>query len=418
MCILQTGEIVLPRKVIDKEMIDFLEKKKGYNKKTGEFVYQRLMKGLELQMSNEEERRKHILENMIYSAELTPKNIFIYKKIFCGNKYNLNIYQGDTLKMDIMKVWEINSFDIILGNPPYNKGGIRSYTGTQLGDKNETIWTKFVKKSFEWLKPDGFLVFINPLSWLRKSHSLHDEMLDKHIVWLKLWDGSKSLSAINAAIPISLYIIKNIHNSQNQKTEIISEMKSTKLISTSFEYLNKKYSIPFAFHSIFNKLIQFIEKHNCAMEYKTKVIKSFGTKTKIPTKYNLEDMWAIDTYTLKEGILVKKATEQHPDANKRKLIIANKRGFKGAFIDEGKLGLTGSDKTYIVGDNLELIQKMLKFKISDIISHFTKYRQDFLDKEVFNFIPDIRKLGIQDITENKFYKLIGLTRLEINQMKR
>ena len=37
LCILQTGEIVLPRKVIDKEMIEFLEKKKGYNKKTGEF---------------------------------------------------------------------------------------------------------------------------------------------------------------------------------------------------------------------------------------------------------------------------------------------------------------------------------------------------------------------------------------------
>ena len=37
MCILQTGEIVLPRKVVDKEMIDFLEKNYNYNNKTGEF---------------------------------------------------------------------------------------------------------------------------------------------------------------------------------------------------------------------------------------------------------------------------------------------------------------------------------------------------------------------------------------------
>ena len=99
--------------------------------------------------------------------------------------------------------------------------------------------------------------------------------------------------------------------------------------------------------------------------------------------------------------------------DKRKLIIANKSSFAGTFIDEGKLGLTGSDKTYIVGDNLELIQKMLKFKISDIISHFTKYRQDFLEKEVYTYLPDIRKLGINNIEENKFYKLVGFTENEI-----
>jgi hypothetical protein len=111
--------------------------------------------------------------------------------------------------------------------------------------------------------------------------------------------------------------------------------------------------------------------------------------------------------------MVKKASEEHPDMNKRKLIISNKASFTGAFIDEGTLGLTGSDKTYIVGEKLELILKMLTFKISNIISHFTKYRQDFLEKEVYTYLPDIRKLGINDIEENKFYKLVGFTEDEI-----
>ena len=128
-------------------------------------------------------------------------------------------------------------------------------------------------------------------------------------------------------------------------------------------------------------------------------------------------MWAIDTYTLNEGILVKKATEQHPDANKRKLIIANKRGFNGAFIDEGNLSLTGCNKYYIIGDNLEVIKKILGFNINVVISDFLKYSQSFLDKEAFKYLPDIRKLGIADITEDEFYKLIGLTRQEINQIK-
>jgi hypothetical protein len=124
-------------------------------------------------------------------------------------------------------------------------------------------------------------------------------------------------------------------------------------------------------------------------------------------------MLAIDTYTIKEGLMIKKACEKHPDMNKRKLIIANKSSFIGAFIDDGNLGLTGSDKTYILGDNLEIILKMLKFKICDIISQFTKYRQDFLEKEVYTYLPDIRKLGLTDINENIFYKLIGLTHDEI-----
>jgi hypothetical protein len=255
------------------------------------------------------------------------------KSINTNNQYKLNLNQGDTLELNVVSVWGVNTFDVILGNPPYNKGGIRSHTGKQLGEKNETIWTKFIEKSFgEWLRPDGFLVFINPLSWLKKSHSLHNEMLEKHIVWLKLWDNSQSKALINADIPISLYILQNTLNATKKETNITSILKRRSLTTTSTEYLNPKYSIPLAFHSIFNKLIQFIEKYNCNLEYKTKTIKSSRTKAKIPTEYTIEDMWAVDTYIIKEGLKVKKAIEQHPDANKRKLIISDKASFTGAFI--------------------------------------------------------------------------------------
>ena len=56
---------------------------------------------------------------------------------------------------------------------------------------------------------------------------------------------------------------------------------------------------------------------------------------------------------------------------------------------------------------------MFNYKIINIISQYTKYRQDFLDSEVFNYIPDIRKLNIDNISEDKFYKLLGLTDDEI-----
>ena len=383
-------------------------------------VYLRLMEGLKTEMPNDEERKKHIIENMLYMSELNKKNVFISRQIFdINNDYNLHLYEGDTLQMDLVNEWGLdsNSFAVVLGNPPYNKGGIRSHTGKQLGEENETIWTKFIEKSFQWwLKPDGFLAFINPLSWLKKSHSLHNEMLEKHIVWLKLWDNIKSLATINGKIPISLFLLQNTPNSSYKKTHIISEIQSKKLATTSTEYLNPKYSIPLAFHSIFEKLLQFIEKNKCSLEYKTKTIKSSGTKSSIPANYTLEEMWAVDTYTIKEGLMVKKTTEQHPDANKRKLIISNKTSFMGAFIDEGKLGLTGREKFYILGENLELILKMLKFDIANMLGDYTKYRMSFLEKDVCTYIPDLRKLGIHDIAEDEFYNLVGLTTEEINQI--
>jgi len=431
----QFGEVFTPMNIIN-EMLDELDKhhlqmhdrsifeEKDYKwfdpaNGMGNFpiaIYMRLMDGLKDQIENESERKRHILEEMLYMSEINKKNVYVSGQIFdINNEYQMNIYCGNSLELETEKEWGVKGFDVVIGNPPYNKGGIKSHTGKQLGNQNETIWLKFVKKTLsEWLKPNGYLVFINPLSWLKKSHSVHNKMLEKHVVWLKLWDNSQSKSVINADIPISLYVLHNKDNKMaKEKTKIISIMRRRDLKTESEEYLNADYSIPLAYHNIFNKLAVFIQKNGLEIEYKTKMAKSTGIKSKIPESYTADDMLAVDTYTIKDGIMVKKMTEKHEDMNKRKLIIANKASLAGAFIDEGKLGLTGNDKSYILGDNLDLILKLLRFKISDIISHYTKYRQDFLDKEIYAYLPDIRKLGLNNIDEIQLYEMIGLNKEEI-----
>ena len=124
----------------------------------------------------------------------------------------------------------------------------------------------------------------------------------------------------------------------------------------------------------------------------------------------------VDTYLLKEGIIVQEVEKPNEDTFKRKLIIANKCSFNGSFIDNGSLSICGTNNRYILGDNLELIQKILNFKLSKIIYYTTKYSQSFLSKEAFKYIPDLRKLGITDITEEEYYKLLGLSDDEIQQI--
>ena len=114
--------------------------------------------------------------------------------------------------------------------------------------------------------------------------------------------------------------------------------------------------------------------------------------------------------------MVKELIQTHPDMNKDKIIIANKSSFNGAFIDKGKLGLTGNHKFYILGHNLELIKKILSFKICKIITQYTKYGQQFLDSEAFTYIPDLRKMGYTDIEEDEFNELVGFDENEIKDI--
>ena len=84
-------------------------------------LYETLMKTLSGVIENKEERKRHILENMIYVAELDPKSAHIYKMIFNSKKYKLNVHQGDFLKMSPKRrlIWRssMSLSAILLINP-------------------------------------------------------------------------------------------------------------------------------------------------------------------------------------------------------------------------------------------------------------------------------------------------------------
>ena len=108
-------------------------------------IYYRLMKGLCKKIPDDEERRKHILENMIFMSELDPKSVRVCHRLFNADcKYDMNLHSGDSLAFKHHKEpgWP-KRFDLIVGNPPYNL----SFNGTN--GYAPALYHKFVEKYIE-----------------------------------------------------------------------------------------------------------------------------------------------------------------------------------------------------------------------------------------------------------------------------
>mgnify|MGYP000944212508 CR=1 FL=1 len=168
------GEVFTPMKIVN-EMLDKLPKKVWKNKELrwldpatgmGNFpiaIYLRLMEGLKDDIKNEKERKKHILENMLYMCELNKKNVLICKQIFdINNEYKLNLYEGDTLKMKLKEVFNVGKFDVIVGNPPYNKEVVKHNISLPL-------YNEFVEMFIDKCK---YMVFIIPSRWFAGGKGL------------------------------------------------------------------------------------------------------------------------------------------------------------------------------------------------------------------------------------------------------
>jgi hypothetical protein len=163
------GEVFTPRKLID-EMLDTLPEDVWKNKDLkwldpavgiGNFpsaILDRLMIGLSDEFKDELERKKHILEEMLYFCDISIKNLFLLYKLFdCNNEFKLNVYRGSFLTEDFDKYmkefWKLDSFDVIIGNPPYQ-------SSEATGDNK--LYLDFSKKSLIFLKKSGNLLFITP----------------------------------------------------------------------------------------------------------------------------------------------------------------------------------------------------------------------------------------------------------------
>jgi site-specific DNA-methyltransferase (adenine-specific) len=183
------GEVMTPIWLV-REMLDTLPKEVWSNPNlkwldpangAGTFpfvVIVKLMIGLSEWQPDVEKRYKHIVENMIYTCELQSRNVFLW---MCGvdpkDEYATNTYWGSFLDPGFDKhmkeVWNIEKFDIVIGNPPYQK----SDGSGGKGSSALPIYNEFTEKS---IKLSNIVLFVTPSRWFSNGRGL-DKFREKMI---------------------------------------------------------------------------------------------------------------------------------------------------------------------------------------------------------------------------------------------
>jgi hypothetical protein len=194
-------------------------------------IFDRFYKGLEEMYPNEIERCLIIMTKCIYYADLTELNVFITTEImkchvqsYCGLDeldFEFNNYSGDTLELNIEDKWNINGFDMICGNPPYNSSG-----DTATGN---TIWQDFTKKALnEWLLPNGYLLFVHPPGWRKpntergKFTKMFDLMTKQtQMLYLEIHGIKDGQKVFNCGTRYDWYLIEKTNQYKN--TIIVDE---------------------------------------------------------------------------------------------------------------------------------------------------------------------------------------------------
>ena len=367
-----------------------------------------------------DERKHHIINNMIYMVEINENNILHLREKF-GEK--ANIYHEDYLQ------WTTDlQFDFIIGNPPYNSGGVKKVPTNTVIDKKEdgkTIWPDFLRRNISLLKEGGMMNVVVPSIWMKPDKAGMYELLLKYkIEKLHAWNASAVMKIFNYQVQTPLCDFLLI-KSENQGTIELYDNQKKEYVDFK---LKENIPIPLCFASIANKFLVLREKYG-----KLKI-----NKSNMPQKGTvLKDIFSlthpfqnvhttiINKETNKPQLQFKYSDDEQPFYGEPKIIMAHKMyGFP--YVDkEGIYGISSRDNYIIKNktvESLELIKEFLSTTLILFLFETTRYRMRYLEKYVFEYIPDFSKIpeAIEMYNNENIdvYKLFGLTEEEKEYVER
>ena len=309
-------------------------------------IIERLMIGLKDIIEDADDRKRHILKNMIYMVEIDAGNCNEIKKAFEG--YDINLYEcsyintGNLYKVKNNALLFDFKFDIIVANPPYQYNKIE-------GVKSNRIWDKFVKYSYSLIKEAGYLLFVHPCGWrdlAGLTRFIFNYNKDNNLIYLNMNNYKAGLKTFGVWTNYDYYLVQNVKCNDNitRINDIYNEEYGINLNEWGF--------IPSAMFNEVKKLIDGVEKVDLifsSSKYDTrrKDFPFVGYETEFPC------VW---TMSKSKGIVCKYAISDVGHFGVPKLIFSNGKG--DPYVDyDGKYGLTPF--SFAIGDvpaNLQMIK--------------------------------------------------------------
>lgn len=220
-----------------------------------EHFYYKFMQELNRAISNSDEREDYILQNLLYAFCLDSKLVRLLRmRLYWSSKCKGHIYQYniiDSTGRDLIRarsVLESMKFDIVIGNPPYNKDAYIDFVilGHRLA-KTYDLWitpAKFIAKNDKSGKNNNFrssvLSNIKDLVLYIHTHEVFSILSDGGIAYY-LCDKN-SHTGIN--VKNICNEVPDLINSSSQLTTN-KDIKKYSLINISDSILDKLYSSGF-----------------------------------------------------------------------------------------------------------------------------------------------------------------------------
>ena len=375
-------------------------------------LYKKLFEHLTM-IENEEKRHNHIIENMIYMIEINSEHMSNLTKLF-GEKANIINKSYFDYK---------ETFDIIIGNPPFNiQGNIKVPTNTKLSKKKDgkTIWQSFIKYSIGKLHKNGLLVFITPSIWMKRDHPLFQYMTEFNYLSLHSLDRTQTNKMFHgqAQTPTCYFCLQNKKN----KRQLMNIYDAS--LQKYVKYSIKNNSIPLKYINVIKKLQPFVEKYGHIQVIKTsmrpgyKNLKVSNTKSK---EYPYENVSTCRLQNKKPYLVVNYSNIECSHYGEKKIIMAHKMYGHPFYDKEGQYGISNRDN-YIINNKTEeeflLLFDFLSTKLIMKLFDSTRYRMGYLERYIFELIPDITQIEAlpTEINDLSLSKLFGLTKMERSQL--
>jgi tRNA1(Val) A37 N6-methylase TrmN6 len=361
-------------------------------------LYNRLMNNLVTAIPNNETRKAHILENMLYMCEIYIPHINKLETLF---SHKTNIIKTDFLSLNANEVLNNNQrFNIIIGNPPYNiNGALKTPTNNSLKktDDGKQVYVEFVKKSLALLETNGHLALIIPALWMKPDKAgLYNILVNNNftINFLHCLSTNETQKEFlyQAQTPTCFFYGTYGKVPPKNSIPIYDKIHKTYMCYK----LLPNYPIPTHGITIINKLLYYIEQVGYLKVYKS----NSPPKKSLFGESDTNTILNIKTTNLsnKTPQLIKNYSNilQHY-ANIPKLILAHKMyGFP--YLDSSGIYGISSRDNYILTINdysleeLKQIQAFLSTKFALFIFSTTNYRMRYLEKYAFLFLPNITKI--------------------------